>query len=51
MPCSYICPVEETCVFMALSGRMGESREGQGWQVKCVLMDVVREVGGDGGGG
>lgn len=34
MPCSYICPDEETCVFMALSGRTGShGRPGVGGEV------------------
>lgn len=32
--CSFICPDEETCVFMALSGRMGsQERPGVGGEV------------------
>lgn len=34
MPCSYISPDEETCVFMALSGRTGsQERLGVGGEV------------------
>lgn len=43
MPCSYICPDEETCVvvffFYGFEWEDGEAAEVRGGGVKCVLMD------------